>query len=214
MKNIFYLTLLSFCLLSCESKEQRMYRLAQKAVRARFKNPEEPKFRPNPDSVIYHADKNYFIVLGRVETQNLLGVPITDRWFVTLKGKTAKPDFNKDDNWSVFDVEFQSETEKKDQEQARLMEKNALHILKTNSKYDDLINGYSVYVTVENTSGKSLDYGTLQATFYDKNNNVIGIGSGYINDLPPYRTRAVEITATDIRAAGHYVVEVNDVNFH
>ncbi|MBS1687473.1 MAG: hypothetical protein JSS96_02015 [Bacteroidetes bacterium] len=214
MKNLLYITFLSIILLSCESREHRMYRLAQKAVRARFKNPDEPKFSANPDSVFYNADKNYFIVLGRVETQNLLGVPLTDRWFVTLKGKTAKPDFNKDDNWSVFDVEFQSEMEKEEKAQAELMEKKAIHIVKTNAKYDDILNGYSIYATVENTSDKILDYGTLQATFYDKNNNAIGVGSGYIDNLSPYQTRVVEITATDIRGAGRYVVEVNDVNFH
>ncbi|HXS36380.1 MAG TPA: FxLYD domain-containing protein [Flavipsychrobacter sp.] len=214
MKNLLFFALISITLLSCESKEHRMYRLAEKAVRAHFKNPDEPKFGANPDKVSYNQDANSFTVEGTVEAKNLLGLPLTDKWFVVLQSKSDKPSFNNDDNWQVTDVEFASEVEKRQQKEAELREKKAIQVVKTDSKYNDVLDGYTVYATVQNTSAKLLEYGSLQATFYDKNNNVVGTGTGIINNLPANEARVIEIMATNVPNAARFDVQVDNVNFH
>lgn len=214
MKNLLCIAFICIGLLSCESKEHRMARLAEKAVRARFKDPNEAKFSPDAEKVTYNDVNNSFTVEGKVEAKNLLGMPLTDTWFVVLQGSTDKPDFNKDDNWTIADVEFASEMNKRKQKEAEEMAKKSIQVIKTSSKYNEVLDGYSVYATVQNTSDKLLEYGSLQAVFYDKNDNVVGTGSGIITNLPASETRVVEIMATDISNAVNVKVNVDGVNFH
>ena len=87
-----------------------------------------------------------------------------------------------------------------------------IEILKKTETMDDF--GFRhIYVRVINNANKLATMVDLMVTYYDKNGNIVGTGTGAGYNIQPGQQKTIECMAHDIDHARKYQVEVNYANF-
>lgn len=97
-------------------------------------------------------------------------------------------------------TEHASEKEKK---------RPTLEIIKHSSKYEPMMQSYTVYCRVRNNSDRLISVFMLKATFYDKEGNIVGTGNGGGSNIAAGEEKTVEVMGIGIQNAANYDVKID-----
>lgn len=74
-------------------------------------------------------------------------------------------------------------------------------------------NTCSIYVVVKNNSNKVIDMVFLKATWFDENNDVVAIQTGYDKNIDPGAKSTVEIFSTQVQKEYKYELKIESVDY-
>lgn len=74
-------------------------------------------------------------------------------------------------------------------------------------------NTCSIYVVVKNNSNKAIDWVFLKATWFDKNNNVVAVQTGYDRNIDPGAKSTIEIFTTEIQKKYRYELKIDEIDY-
>ncbi|WP_309640746.1 FxLYD domain-containing protein [Flavobacterium sp.] len=99
------------------------------------------------------------------------------------------------------------------EEEARVVEetKPDVEILKQSSSYEDVMDVYTIHCRVRNNTDELINYVDLQATFYDKQGNIVGTGIGNAANFAAGAEKTIDVMGLDIQNCETYEVQVNNV---
>jgi len=86
-----------------------------------------------------------------------------------------------------------------------------VEIIKQSSDYEPTMNSYTIHCRVKNNTPQLVTYLDLQATFYDKQKNIVGTGMGNAANLAAGAEKTIDVMGLDIDNVDTYEVAVNNV---
>lgn len=86
-----------------------------------------------------------------------------------------------------------------------------VEILKQTAKYEPTFSSFTIHCRLKNNSSELISYLDLKATFYDKDGNIVGTGTGNAANFAAGAEKTVDVMGLDIQNCETYEIEVGTV---
>ena len=86
-----------------------------------------------------------------------------------------------------------------------------VEILKQSANYEPTLSSYTIHCRLKNNTNELITYLDLNATFYDKEGNIVGTGMGNAANFAAGAEKTVDVIGLDIQNCETYEVEVGNV---
>ncbi len=86
-----------------------------------------------------------------------------------------------------------------------------VEILKQTAKYEPTFSSFTIHCRLKNNSSELISYLDLKATFYDKDGNIVGTGTGNAANFAAGAEKTVDVMGIDIQNCETYEIEVGTV---